>query len=464
MKKMKPWVCLALAIGLLLSMTACSGDGNVTSDSSPESIATMSSASADATAETTVQSPNTTAGSSTAAQKTTTKNTPSKVTQPSSYNASTASNLTRDQVMAKFPAKLKNTTIKYLGGGDMTQGIWGSAIKEFEKKTGVKLVTEVCGVQEINTTLAARISANNSPDLVNMTEAFPYICKNLQPITNLGYDFNDKNWDWDIMKDYTFNGKTYSMQVKNTPFTPVSVILYNKSALRRAEMEDMDPFTIWKNNPADWTWDKFFSLCDTFLKRNGNKDGYYGGAFGAFYEAYIKAQGFATVYYDTVKMKYVCALKDANYVKAWETTVDALNKKYLSAAASENEFKMGRALFYWDWNVNLQTGNTYHSELKRGNNLGVVPIPTDSKKQVMYWQHGHGVPIGAQNSEVVPYFIRYIQDRRSYDLTTFYNVENALDVVEYSISQGSKNKNFFAGQGIYNYNFSAQMESATPGR
>lgn len=57
MKKMKPWVCLALAIGLLLSMTACSGDGNVTSDSSPESIATMSSASADATAETTVQSP-----------------------------------------------------------------------------------------------------------------------------------------------------------------------------------------------------------------------------------------------------------------------------------------------------------------------------------------------------------------------------------------------------------------------
>lgn len=160
----------------------------------------MSSASADATAETTVQSPNTTAGSSTAAQKTTTKNTPSKVTQPSSYNASTASNLTRDQVMAKFPAKLKNTTIKYLGGGDMTQGIWGSAIKEFEKKTGVKLVTEVCGVQEINTTLAARISANNSPDLVNMTEAFPYICKNLQPITNLGYDFNDKNWDWDIMR------------------------------------------------------------------------------------------------------------------------------------------------------------------------------------------------------------------------------------------------------------------------
>lgn len=82
----------------------------------------------------------------------------------------------------------------------------------------------------------------------------------------------------------------------------------------------------------------------------------------------------------------------------------------------------------------------------------------------MYWQHGHGVPIGAQNSEVVPYFIRYIQDRRSYDLTTFYNVENALDVVEYSISQGSKNKNFFAGQGIYNYNFSAQMESATPGQ
>ncbi len=453
MKQIKRLACILLLAAMLFNFTACrknTGDGSSYFDESVPNDISIVDPATESSSEADTPSADASQNNSRVESNTT--------------NATRTTNLTRDQVIAQMPNKLKNTTIKMMSGDDIRLGVWGSAIKEFEKKTGIKLDVEVVNTQEVVTTLAARIASGDSPDLVNIVEAWPSVCKNLQPLSNLNYNFNDKAWDWDIMKDYTYNGKTYSMQVKNTPFTPVSLIFYNKSALKKADMQDMDPYTIWKNNPSDWTWDKFFSLCKTFLDRNNNAQGYYGGAFGSFYEAYIKAFGLQNVYYDSNSGVYINGLKNSEYVKRWGILSDALHKNYISNTATTTDFEMGKALFTWDWPINLQSGNTYYSNLKKGNNLGVVPIPTDSTKQVLYWQYGHGVPVGAKNPDAVPYFIRYIQDRRSYDIDTFYNVEHATEVVEWSVQQGMNNKNFFAGQGIYNYLFSEEMLKATTGQ
>lgn len=400
----------------------------------------------------------TSAPKATSTTKKTTTTTTTKA--PVTTQSAVTTNLTRDQVIAQMPAKLRGTTIKMMGGDDIREGVWGKAIKEFTQKTGIKLDVEVVSNSELFSTLAARIAAGKSPDLVNVNEAWPFVCANLQPITVSGYNFNDRAWDWDSMNDFTYNGKTYSMQLKNTPFMPVSLLVYNKNALRKADMTDMDPYTIWKNNPDDWTWDKFFSVCDTFLSRNGNAAGYYGAKIN--HNWYINCFGVNNVYYNKNKGVFVSGMKNKTFIGAWESLLGAMQKKYITNATSTTDFEMGKVLFNWEWPINLQTGNSYYTNLKKSKALGVVPVPTDSKTQPLYWQYGHGIPVGAKNPEAVPYFIRYIQDRKSYDQNTFYSVDTALEVVNWTQTQGYQNRNFFTCLGIHNYSFQTQLQAASP--
>ena len=79
------------------------------------------------------------------------------------------------------------------------------------------------------------------------------------------------------MKDYTFNGKCYAVNLNDSAISDVSVIYYNKKALQDAEMED--PYQIWKKNPKAWTWEKFWSMCEQFVNANKNKSGYSGATF-----------------------------------------------------------------------------------------------------------------------------------------------------------------------------------------
>lgn len=439
--KLRRLMCLLCAAAILFSAAACK--------SSPETSSSESDADSNISSD--YQSEENSSVSSDEEQSS---------SAPSSSNASTTSkpssqsekttNLTREQVMAQMPAKLKNTTIKYMTWENPKKSMEKDAIAEFEKKTGIKIDVEMVDLSEKYNILASRIAAGNSPDLFRTDESWPSICKNLQPIENLNFNFNDRAWDWDLMHDFTFNGKTYSMQLADTPFTPVAVLYYDKSAIKKAEMED--PYTIWKKNPKNWTWDKFFELCKTFLDRNGNKDGYYGAVFGNTYVyAYTRSFGLANVSYDYKTSKYTSNLQNPEYIKRMEILADAIQKKYISSDAQG--FEMGQVLFTWDWSMNAQANNIYYANLKKRNNLGIVSIPTDSTKQVLYQQMGHGVPVGAKNPEAVPYFIRYIQDRKGYDIDTIYSVPNSAEVIEWSLEQGRKNKNFYVGESIHNYTY-----------
>lgn len=453
---MKTLFGLLCTAAMLTSMTACGKKPAVNSDGSSGTSAASTSAEANGTGVTETNGTGATetsgtgaaAGSTTAAKKT---------TQPTSVlPMEKRTNLTRDQVIAKMPAKLRNTTIKYMTWDNPKQAMEKDAIADFEKKTGIKIEVQMVALDKKYDILASRVAAGNSPDLFRMDEAWPFVCKNLQPIQNLGYNFNDKAWDWDLMSYFTYDGRTYSMQLADTPFTPVAVLYYNKAALRKAEMDDMDPYQIWKKNPKDWTWSKFFSLCDTFLSRNGNKDGYYGSVFsGTYIYAYPRCFGLSNVNYNTKTGKYESMVGTSAFVKRMETLADAIQKKYISDTAQG--FEMGQVLFAWDWAINAQANNIYYGNLKKSNNLGIVPIPTDSTKQVLYQHMGHGVPVGAKNGAAVPYFIRYIQDRKGYNIDAIYSVPNSAEVTEWSIEQGRKNKSFFVGDTIHNYNFISKI-------
>lgn len=446
--RLKAFLCLLSAAAILLSAAACK--------SSPDATSSDSSTGVDFSDSQPEESSNVSETPSETSSDSSNSSTASSSSKPSAQSEKTT-NLTRDQVMAQMPDELRNTTIKYMTWNSPKKEMEKDAIAEFEEKTGIKIEVEMVDLNEKYNILASRIAAGNSPDLFRTDESWPSVCKNLQPIENLNFNFNDKAWDWDIMHDFTFNGKTYSMQLADTPFTPVAVLYYDKSAIKKAEMED--PYTIWKKNPDDWTWDKFFELCKTFLDRNGNKDGYYGAIFGNTYiYAYTRAFGLANVSYDYKTSTYTSNLQNPEYIKRMEILADAIQKKYISSTAQG--FEMGQVLFAWDWSQNAQANNVYYGNLKKRNNLGIVPIPTDSTKQVLYQHIGHGVPVGAKNPEAVPYFIRYIQDRKGYNIDTIYSVPNSAEVVEWTLEQGRKNKNFYVGDSIHNYTYITKIMSS----
>ena len=451
-QKMKMLFGLFLCAAMVFQMTACKS-GKTESDSglsTPELSSNISSD--DASSEQNNSNTSLPSSSQNSNQQTTSST-------PNSQSAK-KTNLTRDQVMANMPAKLKNTTIKYMTWDNPRETMEKNAIAEFEKKTGIKVQIEMVALGEKHKVLASRIAAGKSPDVFRTDEVLPFVCKNLQPIQNLNYNFNDKAWDWDLMNYATYNGRTYSMQLADTPFTPVAVLFYNKAALKKAEMDNMDPYTIWKNNPNDWTWDKFFAVCDTFLSRNGNRDGYYGCLCPQTYiYAYMRCFGLANMDYNPASGKFVSNVKTPEYVKHMEILSNAMQKKYISPTASG--FEMGNTLFCWDWGINAQP-NIYFEQLKKRNNLGIVPIPTDSTKQVLYQHIAHGVPVGAKNGEAVPYFIRYIQDRNGYNIETIYSVPNSAEVIEWSIQRGRQNKSFFVGGGVHNYGFITEIQQSAP--
>lgn len=464
-KKLRGVCCLLLALAMTAAMSACGGKTPpVNSSGADVSTGSSESTASGATESGGVES----AGGTTETgnkenplepgekpNKTTSGKT--EATTAPTGNSGEKTSLTRDQVMAKMPKKLKGTTLKYFSWADPKVLVEKDAIAAFEKATGITVKTELGSLQEYEAQLAARIAADNAPDLVRL-HANNMGIENFQPITNSGFDFNDTAWDDWLMKDFTFNGRTYATNLKNSALPDVAVFYYNKKAIQKAEMED--PYQIWKKNPSAWTWDKFWSMCKTFLQRNGNRNGYYGAIF-EYENAYLRAFGVRNWDYDTKQGKWVNTIKEPELAKRWEILLDAYQKKLASPVCDDQAFKLGRVLFCWSNPYNLRVGNTYYAELKKDNNLGVVPLPTDSTKQTLYQYSAHGIPVGAKNKEAVPYFLRYILDRQSYDMNKMYINPQAQDVVEWSVKQGLEKNNFFFGSNS-SYDITQALLAGTP--
>ena len=190
--------------------------------------------------------------------------------------------LTAKQVLEKMP-KMKNKELKICLWEELKNTVYGNAVESFEAKTGIKIKTQLITKNSYDSEVATLIASGDSPDMVLCIYNTLGMVKNLQPITKSGYDFNDTAWDTSVMDNFTYNGNTYAMQVKNSPQQNVFILVYNKKTIKKAEMED--PHTLWKN--GKWTWDKLWKMCESFLAKNKNKEGYYGINFG-LEDAYLR--------------------------------------------------------------------------------------------------------------------------------------------------------------------------------
>lgn len=120
----------------------------------------------------------------------------------------------------------------------------------------------------------------------------------------------------------------------------MAVMLYNKRALSRAKLEA--PYEIWKKNPADWTWDKVWEMCEDFRTAMGNKDGYYGITFGVE-DGYPRSFGAAFFRYDPSQGKFISLMKKSETAKRYEILVDAVNNQLSTSVWDSVGFEQVRS-------------------------------------------------------------------------------------------------------------------------
>lgn len=336
--------------------------------------------------------------------------------------------LTAKQVLEKMP-KMKNKELKICLWEELKNTVYGNAVESFETKTGIKIKTQLITKNSYDSEVATLIASGDSPDMVLCIYNTLGMVKNLQPITKSGYDFNDTAWDTSVMDNFTYNGNTYAMQVKNSPQQNVFILVYNKKTIKKAEMED--PHTLWKN--GKWTWDKLWKMCESFLAKNKNKEGYYGINFG-LEDAYLRCFDAGLYGFNSKTGKFESYIKNAETVNRYTILKEKIDKHIVAPVSDTDSLVMGYTLLAGSYSSAVEKRNSAFSQLS--GNLGTVPFPTDCKTAPGFEFCAWGIPIGSKNAAAVPYFVRYVFGPDLYNMNDFYNDAEAKETVEDMLNRG----------------------------
>ena len=335
------------------------------------------------------------------------------------------------QVLAAMPKTLKGSTITVYNWNPANEYSGASTvIKKFTKETGIKVKWQTENYDTYISKWAALVAADTAPDVVRLRTPDSIGLTSIQPISVTGYDFNDDAWDKVLMKDYTINGKTYGVSLKNTHIGSVSMILYNKSLISKYDLED--PYQLWKK--GKWTWGKFKEMCRTYKKESKSEFACGASEWSAWSTMY-GIEG--PVGFDG--SKYYNRTGDAKFISVSQQIADLYNKERIFADWKSDEFNKGECLFWAGASVYARRSNAYFAALKTAGTLNVVPFPT-VEGQDKYYQardeyEAYGISKGAKNAAAAPYFLRYFLDGSNYDLKSFFCSNQALEVYNWCMSQ-----------------------------
>lgn len=361
------------------------------------------------------------------------------IANPSSSSTNSSGDTTNVKVpeSSQFPSSIRGKTIEIFNWNPSTEYTeMSSLIAAFEKASGCKVKWTVAAYSDYNVELAARVAANNAPDIIRFTGANVAELELAQPLSNTGYDFSGSEWDQALMKYYTVNGKCYATNTSNSFVCSPYLIAYNKDLVGRYDFED--PYTLWKN--GKWTMEKFVEMCKDFYRITGVQ-----GAQLYKYDSYLLNCGYQGIisYKDG---RYGSNMSDPKCLALWQKSY-----KWTEEGAFQHKnwdqvgFLNGKYLFMEVMAIHLRTANPYYSDLISTGSLGVVPWPTpiSSDSSTIYTTFGeyeaYGIAKGAKNAEAVPYFLEYVlnsnnlKNKNSY----FYSSE-ALEVYQHVMSNKNR--------------------------
>lgn len=344
--------------------------------------------------------------------------------------------LSWNQLLAKMPKELKGTTIT-IASWNPAKEVTGaeSVIANFEKLTGIKVKWNVVSYAGYEDKIAALVNSNSSPDLIRYYSPSihrMYLCQDVKTAT--GQDFKGDIWDSRVTSQYTIKGKIYGVNLKNTFVQQPKVLMYRKSVVESAGIED--PYLIWKR--GEWTWDKFLEICKEF-QENTSSTGY---------QPWITNVGIDLLDFAGIELfkfdgsKYTNNLKDPEVYKALKQMCDLKAADIVSSAVRDQKvFKQGTTLFMTFNSIANRKTNANLAEVKQENDLYCVPLPAIKGReniQNISELEAYGIPKGAKNPGAVYYFLRYYLDANNYDANAFFVNKQA-----YEVYQDAMNKSEF---------------------
>ena len=473
-----------LVISLILSVSACGkapADGSTDSTASNESATTAVSSdnNTDADADSSKTDASTDSSKtdvSSATSNTSSKNNSSKnngnttTSNTSSKNNTSTNNSSKVETTSKLgtvPKELKGTTVKVLSWNDITDvATAADVVKKFREKTGINVTWIKVGYDEYQSKLAAMVAANDSPDVLRLEGPNPALMSLMQPVTTSGYDFKEDIWDDFISDIYSYNGKTYAVNRKNTLIQQPFVMLYNRSYITQYDLED--PYAIWKKNKSNWNMDKFIEICEDYKKVSGSTTAPW---LGGHIHEIASTIGMGEVIREGDK--YVNNLGNKKLLSLYQDLATYKSKNLIYSTTWDYAgFNQGKYLFFSTAIIGARRTHFYFKDLKNAGSLGVVPMPA-VKGQKKYYQNlseaeAYGIAKGAKNAKAVPYFLSYYLDGDNYDANTFFNDKTMLDVYKYCMEQTTLTYDYtrnvckrFYGKDQY-YEYETKLKAASP--
>lgn len=345
-------------------------------------------------------------------EKTTIKETTKRNSTKTTAKGSTQGQSLED-MLKSIPSKLKNTTIKFFVWNDVMSMPEGDIIKEFMQKTGIKVDVEQGAYEEFYTMLNAKVLSGKSPDVIRLLSNGINCVKSLQPLEHCNYTFDTAIWSEQTMKDYTFNGKAYAANLKNTVFLDGAVALYNKSIFEENDLDD--PYALWKK--GKWDWAAFEKLAKEFCKLGS-------GYVGASEFGFAASFGANMVEYDG--KKYVNTMESAAYRQAMAKYLEYIKSGIFSSTPYDiTAFMDGKCGFFFE---SINGAHNKHNGTK-------IPAEEAACSRSLPNKWGKRLPafdpkfcLGcaerAANAEAVPYFLRYMLDYDNYKEGLFMNNES----------------------------------------
>lgn len=419
--KFKSIIAFLLVVFMVASVTGCGGDTSTTSsvanndDFFTDSEVEMETSSEDTTVNGTTQSTSSTSG------------------EGNTVSDNKVNGKTWQEVLKSMPTSLNGTTVTMYNWNPASEYTGApTVIKNFEAETGIKVKWVTEAYETYMSKLAALVASDKAPDVVRTLRPDPTGLKSLQSIDACKYDFSDAAWDSILMKDYTYNGKCYATSVANTHIGAVTMLLYNKSLIKKYDLDD--PYQLWKS--GKWTYDKFIELCKSYKKDSG-ADFACGGQDWSRLSQMYNVSG--PIGFDGTK--FVNQVNDSKFVTVTQQIADLYNTDKLIAFWKADEFNNGDTLFWIGGAVFARRQNAYFGSLKDSGALNVVPMPSVAGQtyyQDMSEYEAYGIAKGAKNAQAVPYLLRYLLDSENYDLSSFFCSKQALEVYNWCMSQQNK--------------------------
>lgn len=342
------------------------------------------------------------------------------------------------EVKQQIPSFPKGTKLRVYDWNPTTEVPGLDAVNiNFTYETGINVSYIIEPYATYFTKISALVAAKNAPDAVRLQNVSKQNLINLQPFNGTGYNFNDTYWDQNVIEAYTFNGNIYGVNMVGSPYYSPYIVYYNTNLIETYGLDD--PYALFKK--GEWTWDKLWEMCDEFVAQSSYGD--FIGLSTMEGMEYQLAHNTPAITYNKKTNTFSHNLKNATFIKSWQVYANKFDKGLISYALTNNDaFDNGKLLFNISTGIAARDGSAYFRDLRQQGAVACVPLPAlkqgNEDYQLLQEVQAFGIPAGAKNGDLTPYYLRYYFDASNYDMKNFYNVKNAEEVIGYIHTKGPK--------------------------